>query len=129
MKISASSRSTLSLVVLVVAAAGCGGYEPMVSMDGDPKALSQLMDEWNDAKGSPQQAAKLFASGQAPAAARLKKYYSYSYTLTSVPRANGDSATLPVEIFNEKSGGDPVRVDWTFKKEDGAWKIASAPLP
>ncbi len=110
---------------------GCGGEHPGdVPVAGDARAISDLVEELNEARMDLKKATSLFAKQATPEKTAFKKYAPFSYWANvGKPIIDGDSATLKVAIRDEKTGDDAGQFDWSFVKEGEGWKIQSAPLP
>jgi hypothetical protein len=112
--------------------AGCGGKASSTSVpvSGEERLVSDVVEEFNEARQSVKQSEALFAKGSMPAPAEFKRYGQYSYWPNAgFPSLSGDSATMKVAVRDEKTGNDAGRVEWAFVKEGAAWKIKTAPLP
>ena len=110
--------------------AGCGGESTTkLNTDGDARRVSDVVEQFNESRMNEKRSQNLFARDAMPKGAEFKKYGQYSYFTTGSARADGDTATMEITLRNEKTGEDAGKVEWKFKKEADAWKIATAPLP
>ena len=109
---------------------GCQGENRPTPWTGDAKAVSELIDDWNDVdKTDTTAAAYLFTKDARPTVAKLKIFRKYNLMHNGPPRISGTSATMPVLIYTPQTTVKPTALDWTFEKEGEAWKIKAAPLP
>src|SRR5262249_1030593 len=111
--------------------AGCDGGESMTKLntEGDARRVSDVVEQFDESRMDEKRSQSLFARDAMPKGAEFKKYgQSWSFP-TGAARADGDTATMEITVRNEKTGEGAGKVEWTFKKEGDAWKIATAPLP
>lgn len=122
----------LALLGALFLSLGCAGERAAdVPKSGDARVISDLVEEFNEVRVDHKKATDLFAMGAAPGKAELRKKYGPLSFWPNVggPVINGEEATLKVAVRNDETGDETGRLDWTFVKEGGAWKIKSAPLP
>ncbi len=126
----------LSAFLAAVALAGCGGgsdgkMKPLDMGGEDGTKISTLIEDLNEAKGTPKKFNALFAKGSAPAPADAKKFAPYSFYIATgtKPTASGDEGTAKVSIHDDKQAKEVAQKDWAFIKDGNAWKIKSAQLP
>lgn len=118
-------------LALALFTAGCGGgpSHSSINADGDAKHISHAVDQFNESRMKEKDSEPLFAKGAMPKGREFKRYGGYSYFPTGRARRDGDAATLEVTVRDEKTGEEAGKIEWSFKKEGDAWKIAKAPLP
>ena len=110
---------------LAVVAGGCGSGST-VSPD-EAGAISLILDV-SDATRNEAEFAAIFATGQTPEKKLRRKYAEYSFSPIGKPTVTESDATIMVEVSDAKD--DPIgQVTWTAVKEQGKWKLATAPLP
>lgn len=111
-------------------ALGCGGGsdgQPLDMGGPDGDKISALIEDVNDAVGSPKKQDLLFAKGAKPA--DQKKFAKCAYSIVGRPSVSGGTATAKVRV-DPASGGEKLgEVEWTFEKDGDKWKIKTAPLP
>ncbi|MGL6076180.1 MAG: hypothetical protein ACRC8S_18645 [Fimbriiglobus sp.] len=107
---------------------GCGGDTTTKPLDlggQDGTAVATLVEDMNDAIGSPKKLTDLFVSGaKLPETAKLK---GLAFTIVGKPTVNGATAECKVSI--EKNSTAAGEQTWTFEKVADKWKIKAAPLP
>jgi len=112
-------------LLLSVAAAGCGAA---TSVSPDESETISLVLDVSDATRSEVDFAALFASAHAPAKGARRKFAEYSFSPAGKPNIAENDATITVQVSDAKD--DPIgEVTWTAVKEQGKWKLATAPLP
>lgn len=118
-------------VPLAIVVAGCGGGSgDAAPVADDARLISDVVEEFNEARLDLKKTTKLFAVGKVPAKAQFKKFAPNSYwPNVGGPRISGDAASMKVTVRNETTGDDVGVVEWAFVKEAEGWKIQSAPLP
>ncbi|HEY1376646.1 MAG TPA: hypothetical protein VGF55_07620 [Gemmataceae bacterium] len=122
------TRRALFACLIVLPAAGCGrGPTEAAAADPDGSAVAELVTQVEGARDA-RRATKLFAAGAVPPADRLKKLAAYSLA-PGRPAVAGDAATLKIRLTDNRTGADAGEVEWSFVKENGSWKIKTAPLP
>jgi|SRR6516225_9182119 hypothetical protein len=123
-------RTIVCLVALLslAALAGCGSGAGGERSSPDELAVADLVNSVEGVRDA-RKAAKFFAAGATPAADKLKKLGGCSLSPVGRAAVSGDTATLRVKLIENRTGNDAGEVEWTFVKEDGAWKIKAAPLP
>jgi len=116
---------------LALSLSGCLGSAPPPVWTGDAKAVSDLMDDWNDADKTRKAsaAAKLFVKDTSPTAAQFKVFRQYSFDQAGPPSISGTTATMTVNVVSRKPNSTPTTLEWSFEKEGEAWKIKAAPMP
>lgn len=92
----------------------------------DGSRVAALVEEMNDAAGSPKQVQGLFAAGAKPASP--KGYAKFSYSVSGKPSVSGDSATCKVRV-DAPDGTKVGEPEWAFARDSSGWKIKEAPLP
>lgn len=127
-------RPALAAAAIALAAlmSGCGGEarSSSVPVAGDERLVSDVVEDFNEARQDVKRSEALFAKGAMPAKAEFKKYGPFSFwPNVGGPKISGDTATMTVMVCDEKTGNDAGKVEWTFVKEGSGWKLKSAPLP
>lgn len=122
------SRRLVLCLVLAGAALSASGCGPSTAVSPDEGESISLVLDVSDATRSEADFAALFATGRAPAKGLRNKYAAYSFSPVGKPSVNGEEASLVVAVADsdDKTIGE---VSWTAVKEQGKWKLASAPLP
>jgi hypothetical protein len=112
---------------------GCSGQSGVTVNPDVPKEAVELSKELGGLLSKVKPAAEsgelasLFASGgEIPKDPR--SYSKYSFSLGQLPQTGSDDLKATVDI-GVPNMGDPWQSQWTFKKQDGEWKIGAAPLP
>jgi hypothetical protein len=117
-------------LLLLCSLLGCQGDNRPTVWTGDDKAVSEVIDDWNDVdKTDSAAAAALFVKDAQPTVAQLRIFRKYNIIHNGPPKISGTTATMPVLVYLPKANGQPTALDWTFEKEGEAWKIKTAPLP
>lgn len=125
------SALTPAAVALALPLSG-GGERPSssVPVSGDERLVSDVVENFNEARQDAKKSEKLFAKGAMPAKVEFKKYGQFSsWANAGGPKLSSDTASMTVAVRDEKTGNDAGHVEWTFAKEGSDWKIKSAPLP
>lgn len=114
------------LIALATVAAGCG---PPEWEETDPIELSVLISEISEVASSQESLAERFAQGALPPESEWKKFRKYNcHSGLDAIKISGDTATATVGV-EDSTGNDMGTQEWTFVREDGAWKVKTAPLP
>jgi len=121
--------------VIAVAAAGLVGCNSsgVVINDKVPKETVELSKELGGLLAKVRPAAEsgelplLFVSG-AKLPQDAKAYSKFNFGLGQLPTTGGDELKALVDI-GVPNMGDPFQATWTFRRENGEWKIGEAPLP
>jgi hypothetical protein len=60
--------------------------------------------------------------------AEMDRYGKYDFVLLEEPKVSGETATVKVRVRTKKDEavGD---AEWTFVRQEGTWRVKSAPLP
>jgi hypothetical protein len=121
--------TALSVLPLLAALSGCdrAGAGGAAAAE-DERAIAELVSGVEGLRDA-RTAAKYFAKGSVPAAARLKELGKYSLQPSGRPAVDGDTATARVRLSENRTGRDAGEVEWAFVKEGGAWKIKTVALP
>lgn len=105
---------------------GCGSSSP--EFGSAPDEVIQLVGCIPDSTRSPQTFAAVFSSSAPPNDMQRRQFAQYVFVAKSAS-VSGDEATIRVEIRNPMTN-DPIgQQEWTAVKEDGKWKLKTAPLP
>ncbi|MDX2038350.1 MAG: hypothetical protein SFX72_16995 [Isosphaeraceae bacterium] len=122
--------SLVSCAALLALLAGCGGETAIsINTDVDSRKVSDVVDEFNEARTDAKNSERLFVKDALPKGDAFKKYAKYSFAATGSASISGETASMEVSIQDETSGSDAGKLEWTFKKEGDAWKLEKAPLP
>jgi hypothetical protein len=118
-------------VGLALLMSACGGApSSSVPVAGEERKVSDVVEDFNEARQNVKRSERLFAKGAMPAKAEFKRYGQFSYWPDAgIPKLSGETATMKVTVRDENTGIDAGQVEWTFAKEGTDWKIKSAPLP
>lgn len=127
MSLTGSGGRPWILVASLLLLAGC---ESLPTVPAEERAVSELVDRWNDAKYNPAAVAGLYAKGAVPPADQLKQYRRYTISMTNRPSIGGAELTIPIEVSKLTGKTQEVKtLDWTLVKEGESWKIKAGPLP
>jgi len=115
----------VALGVAVAVLGGCGS-SPAVSPD-EGEAISLVLDV-SDATRSEEEFTALFANGRVPAKGERQKYAAFSFAPVGIPAIAGEEASFTVAVA-DADDNTIGETSWTAIKEQGKWKLSSAPLP
>ncbi len=90
--------------------------------------VSSLVSGLGDHSGSAKGFASVFADGNAPDEKQRAAYRDCSFRADSV-EIDGQSATIQVTAGKMADGQILGQEAWTAVKQDGQWKLETAPLP
>ena len=121
-------RITVLFVAVLTALAGCASSQDAGKMT-DTTEVTQIIKSFNGAKNDPRNVPEWFAQGAAPPIAELRKYARYDCKVAEKPAVSSETATVQIKVLKINSEEEVGRVEWTLVKEDGRWKLKSAPLP
>ena len=125
-----SLTSRLACLVLMCFVCGCGDSAPDggVTNSEDPTALElvSLLQRCRDAARDPKEFATLFLTDAVPES-DIEKFENFLLVPSSPPKFEGDTATMQVKVKDETDAS--TMMEWSFKKEGGAWKFDKTPFP
>jgi hypothetical protein len=123
------NRAGISLVALAVLAAfaGCGEDVPE-GQHSEKEQVAKLVRAVADASRTEPSFKALFASGASPQGRANREYAKYTFRPIEEPEVDGESATIAV-LVRDVRDQEIGNVEWTAVKENGEWKLSSAPLP
>lgn len=128
MTTSTSQSGCLPFGVVLLFASVAGGCGSGVTVSPDEAGAISLVLDVSDATRSDAEFAAIFATGRAPEKKLRRKYAEYSFSPVGKPSVTENDVTMTVKVSDAKD--DPIgEVTWTAVKEQGKWKLASAPLP
>jgi hypothetical protein len=121
-------RGTLVILlmsILIVIGGGCSHSAPANIVTNE---IARPVYEMADAVKHAKRFAGLFVKGSAPNEQQRKHYGDFAFQVSQLNVISDTEANLDVSIDDGKS--DQVsREEWTVAKEDGKWKLKTAPLP
>ena len=121
-------RTAVLLGAALTTLAGCASSQDAAPAS-EQTTIVQVVKSFNGAKNNAKFAADWFAQGAAPAAAELRSYARYDCKVAEKPTVSGDTATVPIKVLKINTEEEVGRVEWTLVKENGQWRLKSAPLP
>jgi hypothetical protein len=119
-------------VMATAALLGCNSSGVVIN-DRVPKETLELSKELGGLLAKVRPAAEsgelplLFVSG-AQLPKDTKGYSKFNFGLGQLPTGGGEEINAIVDI-GVPNMGDPFQATWTFRRENGEWKIGAAPLP
>jgi hypothetical protein len=122
-------RAAGALLLLAAACGGCGTRSVPGPDQTEAGALAVVVRTVPDRVRNPNSFRELFADGAAPTEAQRPLYARYQIEPISVPRIEGDTATVEVRVYDDRAGKDIGKVTWTLAKQGDKWKLKTAPLP
>ncbi len=81
-----------------------------------------------DAAEDPKRFKSLFATGAAPSDKERRRYVEGMYIVLGIQPRSDAEAEVRVKVIDGKEV-DRGEATWTVVKEEGRWKLKSAPLP
>jgi len=120
------------MTLAVTALVGCNPTGPAIASQVPKevversKALDELVGKVKPAAERGDLAPLFAAGGKVPK--NPQDYARYSFSLGQLPMSDGDECKVNVEI-EMPNMGDPFDATWTFKRENGEWRLFDAPLP
>jgi hypothetical protein len=111
------------LVAIVLC--GCGSSSSVSPDEGE--AISLVLDV-SDATRSEEEFTALFATGRTPAKGERQKYANFSFAPVGIPSIAGEEASFTVAVA-DADDNKIGETSWSAVKEQGKWKLSSAPLP
>lgn len=123
MKVAFGSFAVLYLATLF----GCGGSTGTSLIDQKDTVVT-FVEDVGEASSDPKTFKALFAKGVKVPTKSRKKYNKGFFEVKST-EAGPDNTTKVKVVHRDPFGKILGNAEWTVVKEDGHWKLKSAPLP